>query len=317
LAAEHYRLSLRDAKEKTSSNGCRAGIPGVGCCPSKHPKPLTERAMRLNCARMRIHPYLPRQLWRIGWRPLRRAWSEWRRRRQVPMVVSQIARRPGTRVQFFLAHPEDILWCSGLVLALREQGAELALVCLTRGEGGELGGHPRERLGSVRERELRACAEVLGIDRVHFLGYSDPAPRAGVARLPQFLGKKLVEEVRDQIRRYHPEAIVTHGSAGEGWQPAHILVHDHVRKALREMRALHQSAPRLVTINAWDADHPLPDCLNEDDPPHLIVHAEKFADARLAAARCHESQLSLFEQFGSGDFDDFIRVTSHESYRVW
>jgi LmbE family N-acetylglucosaminyl deacetylase len=200
---------------------------------------------------------------------------------------------------------------------LKEAAAELALVCLTRGEGGELGRHPRERLGSVRERELRACAELLGIDRVQFLGYSDPAPRGGRARPPQHLSKKLVEELREQIRRFHPDTLVTHGSAGEGWQPAHVIVHDHVRRALREMRALHQTAPRLVTMNAWDPDHPLPGCLNEDDPGRLIVHAEKFASIRLAAARCQESQARVFESLGGGSLEDFIQATSHEPYRVW
>jgi LmbE family N-acetylglucosaminyl deacetylase len=282
-----------------------SGIPGAGIHSD------------VSISSMQLHRYLPRQVMRAAVRPLRRGWAEWRRRRQVPMVVSQIARKPGTRVQVFLAHPDDILWCCGLVVALRETGADLALVCLTRGEGGDPGKHPRERLGSVRERELRSCAEVIGIERVHFLGYIDPAPRGGVPRAPQHLSKKLLEEIREQLRRFNPDVLVTHGSSGEGWQPAHLLVHRHVWKALREIARLHQQPPRLVTMNAWDGAHPLPQFLNPDDGAHLVVHGQKFDDVRRAAMACHASQAARLGAMAGGNVDDFAAATVEESYRLW
>ncbi|MGI8604598.1 MAG: PIG-L deacetylase family protein [Verrucomicrobiales bacterium] len=234
----------------------------------------------------------------------------------MPMVISQVVRRSGGRAQFVLAHPEDILWCSGLALSLLENEVELALVCLTRGEAGPAGKHPRDRLGSLRERELRASAEVLGISRVHFLGYIDLPPKAGRVRPPEHLSKKLGEDLREQFRRFSADVLITHGSSGEGWDPAHVLLHHHVLKALRTMRRTHQQPPRLVTINAWDPSHPLARCLNHDDTAHLVVHADKFADRRIEAVRCHETQAAFFDDLAGG-IEGFVRATAQEPYRVW
>ena len=50
------------------------------------------------------------------------------------------------------------------------------LATATRGEAGMVGDPPvtdREHLGEVRAGELMAAAEILGIAKVHFLGFLD------------------------------------------------------------------------------------------------------------------------------------------------
>jgi LmbE family N-acetylglucosaminyl deacetylase len=65
-----------------------------------------------------------------------------------------------------VAHPDDESFGLGASLAtFAEQGAVLAVLCLTRGEASTLHAVARD-LGEIRARELAAAAEVLGVSTV-------------------------------------------------------------------------------------------------------------------------------------------------------
>ena len=75
-----------------------------------------------------------------------------------------------------LAHPDDeSLGIGGILAKYAAEGIETFLVTATRGERGWFGDEREypglEALGQIREAELRAAAEVLGIRGVDFLGY--------------------------------------------------------------------------------------------------------------------------------------------------
>lgn len=78
---------------------------------------------------------------------------------------------------FFHAHPDDeAIATAGTMLKASEAGHRVVLVVAT---GGELGEVPQglldegETLGQRRKAEVHAAAEILGIQRVEFLGYHD------------------------------------------------------------------------------------------------------------------------------------------------
>src|SRR5215470_1682442 len=81
------------------------------------------------------------------------------------------------------AHPDDETMLAGGTLAMyAEQGHAVYILATTRGEGGEAGEPPlatRERLGAVREAELRCAAAALGAREVFFLPYIDPFMEIG------------------------------------------------------------------------------------------------------------------------------------------
>src|SRR5947209_20430488 len=82
------------------------------------------------------------------------------------------------------AHPDDEGTMSGAILKYSTSGVETGLVCATRGEVGEIADPAlatRENLGQVREGEMRAAAEVLGIHSLWFLDYRD----SGMAGTPE------------------------------------------------------------------------------------------------------------------------------------
>jgi len=74
-----------------------------------------------------------------------------------------------------VAHPDDETFGCGSVLAhAAARGVETVVACATRGELGEIapgsGAQPAD-LGDVREAELRAAAQELGVARVVMLGW--------------------------------------------------------------------------------------------------------------------------------------------------
>ncbi|MGH3624095.1 MAG: PIG-L deacetylase family protein, partial [Sciscionella sp.] len=77
----------------------------------------------------------------------------------------------------FHAHPDDeCIACGGVMRKAFEEGHRVVLVVATRGEHGEVqdgflaGG---EQLWRRRVTETHASAEILGAQRVEFLGYTD------------------------------------------------------------------------------------------------------------------------------------------------
>src|SRR5258708_38439447 len=74
------------------------------------------------------------------------------------------------------AHPDDEGTMSGAILKYGKEGVETGLVCATRGEVGEIADPALatpENLGQMREGEMRAAAEALGVHNLWFLDYRD------------------------------------------------------------------------------------------------------------------------------------------------
>jgi LmbE family N-acetylglucosaminyl deacetylase len=83
----------------------------------------------------------------------------------------------GERMLVIVAHPDDETFgCGSTIAHATSIGAEVTVVCCTRGEAGELRDDPELRgcdLATVREAELLAAAELLGVAHVEVLGHRD------------------------------------------------------------------------------------------------------------------------------------------------
>jgi LmbE family N-acetylglucosaminyl deacetylase len=93
-----------------------------------------------------------------------------------------------------------------------------------------------ERLGEVREYELRCACQHLGVEDVHFLGYRDSGMAGTEENLdPRSLAMADLDEVVGKIvahiRRERPEVIVTFDEAGGYGHPDHIAIHYHAKAA--------------------------------------------------------------------------------------
>ncbi len=95
------------------------------------------------------------------------------------------------RVLVVLARPgQESAELGGLLYAFRRAGADLALLCLTRGEASAVNFSGSARLEAVRPWELPLAASVLGIAHVTVASYPD----GDLARQPE-------AELRDRIGR--------------------------------------------------------------------------------------------------------------------
>jgi LmbE family N-acetylglucosaminyl deacetylase len=124
-----------------------------------------------------------------------------------------------------LAHPDDeSLGVGGTLAKYASEGVETYLVTATRGEAGRYRGHRDndqhpgpQRLGEIRESELRAAASVLGIRELSLLDYRDQElDRADPAGA--------IVQIVAQLRRTRPDVVITFGPDGAYGHPDHIAI---------------------------------------------------------------------------------------------
>lgn len=127
------------------------------------------------------------------------------------------------RLMCMTAHPDDeSLGFGGTLARYASEGVEVSLVVGTRGERGRYGDgsqpHPGpERLGAIREEELRAAADVLGVSEVRFLDYLD-------AELDQADPRKASGKIAAYVRELRPQVVITFDPYGAYGHPDHIAI---------------------------------------------------------------------------------------------
>lgn len=121
-----------------------------------------------------------------------------------------------------LAHPDDeSLGFGGILCRYADEGVGTYLVTATRGERGWFGAEEEypgpKALGQIRERELCAAAEVLGLREVNFLDYED-----GI--LDQADSEEAVARIVAHLRRVRPDVVCTFDPTGAYGHPDHIAI---------------------------------------------------------------------------------------------
>jgi N-acetylglucosamine malate deacetylase 2 len=213
----------------------------------------------------------------------------------------------GGPVVAIFAHPDDELFASCLLCELAARRVPFHLVCLTRGEGGITGGTTREELGRIREAELRASAAALGAASVEFLDYVDPLGLAHRTFAPDVSPEDLAARLKALLGNHRPSILLTHGSGGEYWHPAHLLVH-------RAVFLASEGKHDVFTIHAWQEGHALPGMLNRDDPADLVIDGTHHRARRLDAFRAHVSQHHYFARHG-GSLGGYVDLSAKEAFR--
>jgi LmbE family N-acetylglucosaminyl deacetylase len=196
-------------------------------------------------------------------------------------------------VLFIAAHPDDADFLAGGTIArLVKEGRDTAYVVVTNGNKGSSDPSMRpEQLIALREAEQRDAARVLGVADVRFLGYED-------GELEDT--RELRRDVTREIRRWRPDLIITLNphrtySNFPGWHRDHRttarVVLDCVYPLARDRMAFPELLPdyqphtvREVYTVQWEQ-------------PDLIVDITSTIDLKLAAIRCHPSQVNDMQAF--------------------
>jgi LmbE family N-acetylglucosaminyl deacetylase len=131
------------------------------------------------------------------------------------------------------AHPDDEQTMSGAYAKAVAEGIKTGLICATRGELGEIA-HPHlatpETLGTVREAEMRAAADVLNINQLYFLDYRDSGMMgtAGNEDPDSFYrvnDDEALARIVKIIREFRPTIMVTFDATGGYGHPDHLTIH--------------------------------------------------------------------------------------------
>ncbi len=192
-----------------------------------------------------------------------------------------------------IPHPDDAeLRISGSVARWVKEGKDVVYVICTNGDKGS--NDPDmvpEKLAEIREKEQLAAAEILGLKEVVFLRYPDQ----NLENTPE-----LRKELTRLIRKYRPEIVVT---------VDHGLRYNHRDHKITLQVTLDAVFPIAGTIAYPDlleqGLHPYrvkEVLLCGTEHPNYFVDITDTIDTKIAALRCHQSQVG-----NRLDFDGMIR----------
>lgn len=144
----------------------------------------------------------------LGVRPIRA--------QSLPETVEAIDKaRVTTRILFITAHPDDE-WSSLLTYLSRGLDADVGLLTITRGQGGQnaIGPEQGAALGVIRTEELLAAGKHYGVRQ-----FFTRAPDTGYVKTPQqalkIWGEVAEEDMVRVIRTYRPDVVIN------GWGGVH------------------------------------------------------------------------------------------------
>src|SRR5690348_17455397 len=158
----------------------------------------------------------------------------------------------------FHAHPDDeCIACGGVIRKASEEGHRVVLVVATRGERGEVPDGllaDGEELWQRRVAETHASAEILGAQRVEFLGYIDSGMMGTPANAaPGSFWTAPVDEAAKKLAAILDEeradVLTCYDDNGGYGHPDHIQVHRV------GMRAAELAGTARVFQNTMNRDH--------------------------------------------------------------
>lgn len=221
------------------------------------------------------------------------------------------------------AHPDDEAWLSsGLMMRAVEAGHRVACVTATRGEAGFPADDPRteSERSSVRESELAACLQILGVTEHRYLGYAD----GGCADVDD---DEPVATLVEIIREMRPDAVLCFSPDGATGHPDHIATCRWATKAVAAAgvegtRLLYSTKTARWTEQFFSDVDPStiymfpdfePENSTEDELDVWFTCDDVHADRKVAALRAQESQIEALAQ--SIGVDVFREVVREEFYR--
>lgn len=229
----------------------------------------------------------------------------------VSTFLSDVApRHQPARLLLVVAHPDDETFgCGSLLLAAAAAGWSTTVVCATRGEAGEpapgsdLGGRT---LAEVREEELREAADLLGVERLVLLDFTDSGmdgtpPSGSLCAADPAL---VAEAVRAVAAEVDPDVVVSL-DGGDGHRD-HAQVRDAsvLVAAERGVPAYLQALPRsLMTRWAQHMAQVRPEMAHlayaelgtPDEQVAVVLDTAEHLATRERAIALHRTQTSPFE----------------------
>ncbi len=219
----------------------------------------------------------------------------------------------GRTILAVFAHPDDeSLACGGTLARAADAGARIVLLCASRGERGSVSDPalvPDGDLGRVRAGELRDAAAVLGVAEVIVLDHPDGDLHWADADV-------FHDEIVSALKCYRPDAVITFDEDGLYWHLDHVGVHERTMAAVASLgrdapplylatmpsgvmravvEAAHAKGSAPSDTSFWGIS---PDAFGvETEPPTFVVDVRNWVGRKLAALRCHRTQMGPHNPF--------------------
>jgi LmbE family N-acetylglucosaminyl deacetylase len=189
-------------------------------------------------------------------------------------------------------HPDDLaFFCGGTVAKLIAEGHQVETLVVTDGEQGTLNRSydTDDKLAAVMREEQRAACEILGVEKVTFLGLKN-----------HFLEPthELRESIVRHVREVQPGAVISldpwnfdenpdHRAVGQAVLEACSFAHFHLFHPEHMDEGLEPAMVAKVI-------------LGKSPHPNSHVDISDFIDKKISAILCYQSQLELMKMEGAG-----------------
>ena len=189
-----------------------------------------------------------------------------------------------TQIMVVTAHPDDAEFgTAGTVARWAGEGRSIVYIVCSSGEKGTSDPNMKpEKLAKIREQEQLTAAKLLGVREVVFLRYPDQE----LEDTPGFR-----KDIVRQIRKYRPQIVVTADPYRRYiWHRDHRITGQVTLDAIFPYARDHLAYPDLLEEGL--GPHKVKEALfwGTDDPNHRSDITKTF-DIKLAALRCHKSQI--------------------------
>jgi LmbE family N-acetylglucosaminyl deacetylase len=200
-------------------------------------------------------------------------------------VEAQVTSPKNNRVLIITAHPDDSEFgAAGTTAKWVSQGKEVYYLICTNGDKGS--NDPEmtsERLAQIREQEQREAAAILGVKEVAFLRHPD----GSLEDTSEFRG-----EVVRYIRKFRPYSVITHDIYRR-----YLWHRDHRITGRVVMDAVFPYARDRLSYPEHEAEGLKPHKVREvyfwaSEEPNTFIDISDTFDKKVAALRCHRSQIS-------------------------
>lgn len=222
----------------------------------------------------------------------------------IPKQEQLIENDQKQRILVIFPHPDDEVTIAGTLMKLKEEGHEIQMVCLTRGEKGKSSGIEDEvQLATLRTQEMQKAAELIGADALHLKNYPDNGlGKIGLDSLKEIVGK-LIDDIK-------PDVLISYDSkVGLYGHPDHRLTGLAVEEVFLEKRGLLGFEPKemyqvtlckkqvklaLKLSTGFQRNYPEDPALGLPKPDFSIGTREYFSRT-LEVMKAHQTQQAVLE----------------------
>lgn len=203
-----------------------------------------------------------------------------------------------------IAHSDDEAFGpAGTLAMLTDKGKEIHIICVTDNDDKTIVDKPKN-LAEIRKKELKKSAKVLGVKKVHFLGYKD-------GELSNNAYHRIAEDIKEILDKVNPDTLLTFEHRGISGHIDHIvcsMVTSYLFEKLAYVKnILYHAILKEYTDNMVDYFIYFPDGYEREDID-LVVDTKDYWDKKVEAIKAHESQvgnakevLSMFEDREKAD----------------